>query len=75
MIGVADMSEVHACERLLPVVGQFAAEQIHQQPVREAAVAPRPYCRRAPLRCCREAYWRQDQRPWPNVTRAGQAQY
>jgi hypothetical protein len=33
------MNNVHACERLLPVVGQFAAEQIHQQPVREAAAA------------------------------------
>jgi hypothetical protein len=31
-----------SCERLTPVVGQFAAEQIHQQPVREAAVAPTP---------------------------------
>ena len=36
------MSNVHACERLLPVVGQFATEQIHQQPVREAAVAATP---------------------------------
>jgi hypothetical protein len=36
------MSNVYACERLLPVVAQFAAEQIHQQPVREAAVAPMP---------------------------------
>ena len=42
MIGVAGMSNVYACERLLPVVAQFAAEQIHQQPVREAAVAPTP---------------------------------
>ena len=36
------MSNVHACGRLLPAVGQFAAEQIHRQPVREAAVAPTP---------------------------------
>jgi hypothetical protein len=36
------MSNVHACERLLSVIGQFAAEQIHQQPVREAAVAATP---------------------------------
>jgi hypothetical protein len=42
VIEVAGMSNVHACERLLPTVGQFAAEQIHQQPVREAAVAPTP---------------------------------
>jgi len=36
------MSNVHACERLLSVIVQFAAEQIHQQPVREAAVAATP---------------------------------
>ena len=40
MLGLAGMGNVHACERLLPVVGQFAAEHIHQQPVREVAVAP-----------------------------------
>jgi hypothetical protein len=36
------MSNVHACGRLLPAAGQFAAEQIHQQPVKEAAAAPTP---------------------------------
>jgi len=41
-VRVAGVSNVHACERLLPADGQFAAEQIPQQPVREAAAAATP---------------------------------
>jgi hypothetical protein len=42
------MTNVYACERLLPVAVQFAADQIHQQPARDTAAALRPHCRITP---------------------------